>query len=458
MRSRIHLALAALLVCATAVSAQQPAAPYTLDVEYHTLDNGLKVVLSRDTTAPTAVVAVYYNIGLRIEPKDRTGFAHLFEHMMFQGSEHLGKNQFISLVSSNGGVLNGSTRFDYTNYFQIVPAHTVETILWAEADRMWGLDITQDNLTNQQGVVKNEVRVNVLNQPYGGFPWLTLPQHANTNWYNAHNFYGDLAHLDAATLEDVRQFFKTYYSPNNAVVVVRGDIDKAQTLAWVKEYFGGIPRADVPAMPDISEPRQEQEKRVEQEDPLATRPALAVGYHHPKRNTPEYFAMGLIDQILVQGNDSRLYQALVQEKGLTGDVTGGANVLLGNMFNINGPTLWTAFLFHDADKTADQILTAIDAEIEKLRTTPVTAEELSRALTKQRSSLYSETEQLFGFGAVDLLASYALFDDDPSRVNQLEARFAQVTPELIQKTAQEYLRPTNRTILIVKPGKKGDAQ
>lgn len=458
MRSVLRFAFLAALTLPVSALAQQPAGQYTLDVDYHTLDNGLKVVLSRDTTAPTAVVAVYYNIGFRIEPKDRTGFAHLFEHMMFQGSEHLGKNQFISLIMSNGGVLNGSTRFDYTNYFQIVPAHTVETILWAEADRMWGLDITQANLTNQQGVVKSEVRVNVLNQPYGGFPWLDLPQHANTNWYNAHNFYGDLAHLDAATLGDVQEFFKTFYAPNNAVVVVRGDIDKTQTLEWVKKYFGGIPSQTVPPMPDISEPRQEKEKRVEQEDALATRPALAVGYHHPKRNTPEFYAMGLIDQILVQGSDSRLYQALVQGQGLTGDVTGGANVLLGNMFNINGPTLWTAFLFHDADKTSDQILAALDAEIEKLRTTPVSKAELDRALIKRRSSLFAETEQLFGFGAADLLASYALFDNDPAMVNRLEGEFAKVTPELILKTAQEYLRPANRTILIVKPGKKEDAQ
>src|SRR5690606_1129973 len=212
---------------------------------------------------------------------------------------------------SNGGIFNGSTRFDFTNYFQIVPAHTVETILWAEADRMRGLNITQENLTNQQGVVKNEVKVNVLNQPYGGFPWLDLPQVANTNWYNAHNFYGDLEDLDAATLEDVQSFFKTYYAPNNAVVVVTGDIDYDQTLGWIRQYVGGIPRAEVPALPDVSEPRQEKEKRSNKVDKLANRPALAIGYHHPPRHSPEYYAMGLIDQLLVQGQDSRLHQALV---------------------------------------------------------------------------------------------------------------------------------------------------
>ena len=167
-----HGAMAAIAVALTVTASAQPQR-VTIPVEYHKLDNGLKIVLSRDTSSPTAVIGVYYNIGFRIEPKDRTGFAHLFEHMMFQGSEHLGKNEFIGLVESNGGVLNGSTRFDFTNYYQIIPSHTVETILWGEADRMRGLNITQENLTNQQGVVKNEVRVNVLNTPYGGFPGWT---------------------------------------------------------------------------------------------------------------------------------------------------------------------------------------------------------------------------------------------------------------------------------------------
>ncbi|HSB93258.1 MAG TPA: insulinase family protein, partial [Flavitalea sp.] len=194
-----------------------------IPVTYYKLDNGLKVVLSPDKTAPTVGVGVYYNIGFRIEPKNRTGFAHLFEHMMFQGSQNLGKMEFIQLVQKNGGILNGSTRFDFTNYFEVMPAHKLETALWAEGDRMRGLAITQDNLTNQQGVVKNEVKVNVLNQPYGGFPWLDMPQYANENWYNAHNFYGDLADLDSANLEDVSNFFKTYYAPNNAVLVVVGD-------------------------------------------------------------------------------------------------------------------------------------------------------------------------------------------------------------------------------------------
>ena len=429
---------------------------FTVPVEYHTLDNGLKVVLSHDATAPIATVAVYYNIGFRIEPRDRTGFAHLFEHMMFQGSENLGKMEFIRLIQSNGGVLNGSTRFDFTNYFEIVPSHVLEMMLWGEADRMRALDVTQENLANQQGVVTNEVKVNVLNQPYGGFPWLDVPQYANSNWYNAHNFYGDLDDLEAATLEDVRGFFDTYYTPGNAVVVVTGDFDSARALGWIRKYFGAIPSRTPPAKPDVSEPRQEREKRASRADPLAPRPALAVAYHVPPRNTPEYFAMGLLDQILVQGRDSRLFQALVQERGLTGEVSGGIN-LLGNMFNVDGPTLWTVALFHDAETPADEILKVFDAEVEALRTAPVDPAALELARVKMRSAFYDAIEGTFGFGRADLLASFALFDDDPGRINRVEDEFARVTPELILKTAREYLRPTNRTILAVEPAPAKDA-
>jgi zinc protease len=471
MKSILRLAPAALLVAACATTPPATTAPATtpaaetaapqvtpaaapqqlqVPVDYHKLDNGLKVVLSPDRTAPTVAVAVYYGIGFRVEPRDRTGFAHLFEHLMFQGSENLGKMEFIKLVQSNGGVLNGSTRFDFTNYFEIVPAHTLETVLWAEADRMRGLAITQENLKNQQEVVKNEVRVNVLNQPYGGFPWLDLPQHANTNWYNAHNFYGDLSDLDAATLEDSRTFFKTYYAPNNAVVAITGDFDQAQALAWVRQYFGGIPAVPQPPKADISEPRQTEEKRHTKVDEKATRPALAVGWHAPAADTPEYYAMGIIDQILASGNDSWLYQDLVQTRGLTGEVASTMNAL-GNMFNINGPTLYMTWLFHDKEKTADEILSALDASVTRLQTQPVDAATLQRARVKMRSQLYDDVEGFFGFGRADLLASFALFYDDPQRINHIEEQFAKVTPELIQRTAQEYLRPTNRTVLVVNP-------
>ena len=429
--------------------AQSPTS-YQVPVVYDSLDNGLKVVFSPDTTAPTVIVAVYYQIGFRVEPKDRTGFAHLFEHMMFQGSENLGKMEFVKLVQDNGGVLNGSTRFDFTNYFEILPAHKLETALWAEADRMRGLKIDQSNLVNQQGVVKNEVKVNVLNQPYGGFPWLDMPQYANENWYNAHNFYGDLADLDAATLEDVQTFFDTYYAPNNAVLVVVGDFDPQDARGWVDQYFSDIPSATIPAQPDISEPEQTEEKRFVKKDSLINKPALAVAYHMPPRNSPEYYAMGLLDQLLLQGNNSLLYQKLVQEKGYTGEVSGGINYL-GNMFNYEGPMLWMADLKYDATVSDDSIMQAIDRVINHLSENGIDQDMLDLALVKMRSQLYDEISGFYGFGRADLLASFTLFDNDPTRINTLENELKEVTPELMTKTVREYLAPEHRTILLAEP-------
>jgi zinc protease len=238
--------------------------------------------------------------------------------------------------------------------------------------------------------------------------------------------------------------------------VVSGDIETKQTLQWVRQYFGGIPSSRLPARPDISEPRQEKEKRANKDDANANRPALSVGYHAPPRDTPEYYAMGLIDQLLVQGADSRLYQSLVQKHGFTGTVSGGTNPLLGSMFDINGPALWMVWLIHDADKKTDDILEAIDEEIVRLQSTPVSKADLELALVKRRSRLYAEYEQFVGFGRANLLAAYALFDDNPGKINQLENEFRKVTPALIQKTAREYLRSTNRTILTVTPKAKGN--
>ena len=458
------LATIALLAAALGVTPVPAAAQAAraIPIDYYRLPNGLRVVLSRDTTAPTVAVGAYYHIGFRNEPRDRTGFAHLFEHLMFQGSTNLGKLEFIKLVESNGGLLNGSTRFDFTNYFEVVPAHTLETILWAEADRMKGLAIDSANLKNQQEVVKNEVRVNVLNQPYGSFPWIDLPMTANENWFNAHNFYGDLADLDAATLTDAAAFFQKYYAPNNAVLAVVGDFDPAQARAWVRKYFGGIPAVELPAPPDLTEPRQVAEKRASRVDSLATRPALGLAWHVPPRWTPEWFAFGLIDQILGQGRDARLFEALVQEKGYTGDVSAGINWGLGHQFNYQGPMLWMVSLYHDADVSPDSIVAAVDREVQALVDRPVDPATLARARTKMRASLYDIMESFSGFGTLDLLASFALFDDAPDRANQLEAGFARVTPALIQRTAREYLRAGNRTVYTIVPGARqaaaGDPQ
>ncbi len=440
------------------VSAQGKQSGINVPVTYYKLPNGLKVVLSPDRSSPLTVVAVYYNIGFRIEPRDRTGFAHLFEHLMFQGSKNLGKMEFIRLVESNGGVLNGSTRFDFTNYYAVVPAHKLETILWAEADRMRGLDITQENLKNQQGVVGNEVKVNVLNQPYGSFPWIDLPMAAFTNWYNSHNFYGELKDIEAATLGDAKTFFDKYYSPQNAVVVVTGDLDEAQAKTWITKYFANIPSQKADAIPDLTEPKQTEEKTVTRVDKLAKKPAVGFGYQMPKRGTPEYYAMGLLDQILLQGEDSMLYQELVKNKAYTSQINGGINGYLGNMFNYNGPMLFSVDLIHDDKYTAPEILAASDAVIAQVQNKPVDQATIDRAMVKLRSGLYDTMSQFGGVGKADLLACFALFDDKPESINQIEANFRKVTPALIQQTAKDYLRKTNRTVVILNVEKAAAAE
>lgn len=440
------------------VLAAEGPAPFTVPITYYKLPNGLKVSLSRDTTAPLVVVAVYYNIGFRIEPKNRTGFAHLFEHLMFEGSKNLPKGEFDKLIEGNGGVSNGSTRFDFTNYFEVVPAHVLEPMLWGEADRMKGLALSEENLKNQQGVVGNEVKVNVLNRPYGGFPWLDMPQYANKNWYNAHNFYGDLADIEAATLPEAKEFEQTFYAPNNAALALVGDFDEDQAKKWIEKYFGAIPPSKLPEKPDLSEPRQEAEKRFTKVDKLAEKPALAIAYHMPERLTPEHYAMVLLDQILLQGDDSLLTQELVKKRGFTDSVDGGINYPLGNAFNYNGPMLWTASLIHDATAKPDQILAAADPVIDSLREKPVTKEQIDRALVKLRAQFYKDMTQFGGLGRADLMASFSLFNDNPALINNLERDLRQVTPELIEKTAKEYLRSTNRTVLGLEAGAAGKAQ
>jgi zinc protease len=450
--ARAMVVLAAMiLLCSSAASAGPGgAAEFKVPVEYYKLPNGLRVVLSPDHTAPTICVGVYYRIGFRIEPRDRTGFAHLFEHMMFQGSQNLGKMEYIRLVQQNGGILNGSTRFDFTNYFEVLPSNKLETALWAEADRMGGLAVNEDNLKNQQGVVGNEVKVNVLNRPYGGFPWIDMPMAANANWFNAHNFYGDLKDIDAATLKDVQDFFKTYYAPNNAALAIVGDFEPAEAKKFVEKYFGPLKASQLPPVPDLTEPKQEKEKRVTKTDVLAKRPAIAVGYHMPDRNTPDYYAMVLIDSLLIEGDDSLLHQELVQKRGLTGSVNGGIN-LLGNAYDYDGPMLFIMNMIYDPATSPDTILEAMGGVIEPLRSKPVDQKTLDRARIKLRSDLYDTIGGQGGFGLVDLLASFALFDDNPARINSLVAEFEKVTPAQIQKTAQEYLRPENRTVIVLNP-------
>ena len=427
---------------------------YRVPVEYYRLRNGLRVVLSPERSVPTVTVATHYHIGWRLEPEGRTGFAHLFEHLMFQESTNLAKGEANQIIQGNGGVGNGQTHYDYTNYYEIVPSHALEPVLWVEAERLRGLAVGAESLKNQQEVVKNEVRVNVLNRPYGGFGWLDVPQYANANWHNAHNFYGDLADIDAATLDDVRAFYDTYYTPRNAVLVVAGDFDTAQAKAWIEQYFGPLADRPEPSRPDVSEPAQTEEKRATRTDPLAPRPALALAYHVPARNSRDWYAFSLLSAVLLDGEESRLWRRLVREKGYSDSVSGGINYG-GSLFDYDGPTLWTVTLLHDASTADADIVREFDRVVADLAQQPVTADERQRASTRLRSSFYDLAGDSRRVGLVTLLASFALFDDDPGRVNRIETEFGRITAADLERVAREYLVPTNRTVLRLVPGAEG---
>ena len=418
--------------------------PLNIPVVYYKLPNGLKVVISEEHTAPVVTVAVYYNVGFRLEPKGRTGFAHLFEHMMFQGSANVKKFEHAKFIEANGGSLNGHTDFDYTNYYQTLPSNRVELGLWLESDRMRSLDVSEENLKNQQNVVSEEVRVNVLNQPYQFFEWISLWENAFTNWNNSHNGYGDLAEINAATIEDVRNFFKTYYAPNNAVLSVVGDVDVNEVKKMVEKYFANIPNQPTPPRADLTEPPQTKEKRVSQKDKLANLPALAVGYHLPPQNAPDFPAMALLVQILQGGDSSRWYQRLVKEKELTLDLSGGLNYF-GNEFDYTGPMIMTTRTTYKPGHTADEILREMDAVIADIATKGVAEKELADAKVQYRSGFYSQVES--SFGKAHLLSALALFRDDPQQINSLLTPFESVTAAQVKAAAAKYLVATNRTVI-----------
>jgi zinc protease len=458
---------ATLVVCLAAMAASVPAAQgrpapqasasssssFSVPVVYRKLSNGLRVVISENHAAPVVIVEVMYRIGFRIEPKERTGFAHLFEHLMFQGSEHVGKFEHVRIVNENGGVLNGSTRFDHTNYFEVMPSNALELAMWLEADRMRSPKITPETLKNQQDVVSEEVRVNVLNQPYAAFEWLGLPQKANTNWYNAHNFYGDLTDLQAATLDDVKKFFDTYYAPNNAVLVVSGDAMPDEVMRFAEKHFGGIPSRPLPPRPDISEPPQKEEKFVTESDKLARTPAIAFGYHLPERMTADFFALSLLDPLLVSDESAKLYQALIKENQIASDVTGGFNYGLGNNFDYNGPMLYTFRVDYKPDLKGADVLKVVDKVIAAVQEHGITDDELKQAKVNFRSSFLENLEGggIPGFGRADLLAALALYDDNPNRINTILADLDKVTTADVQQAAKKYLVPTNRTTIDRRP-------
>lgn len=426
--------------------------PLQIPVEHKILSNGLHVVIVPDPTAPVVTVGVYYKIGFRLEPQGRSGFAHLFEHMMFQGSENAGKMQHIKLINSSGGVLNGSTMYDVTNYYEAVPSNALERILWLEADRMRALKVDDENLRNQRDVVKEEVRVNVMNQPYGGFPWLDMPPVAFRNWANAHNFYGDFADLDAASLTDVQAFFRTYYIPNNAVLLILGDVSASDGLGLAEKYFANIPAAPPPRFADPTEPKQSEERRGDVVEKFGTLPAMAIGYVMPERRTPDWCSMALLDQALHGGRAGRIYRELVLEKQLAVEADGG----IDDIFGYNGPTQMTTRILHKPEIASDATLAAFDAIIRGIQEKGITETELEQLKVKWRSDYFATLEGGRGgymprYGLMHLLACFTLFDGEPRLVNSIMDGFLGVSKEQVQDVACRYLKPENRAIVFRKP-------
>ena len=426
--------------------------PLHISIEHKTLANGLHVVVAPDSTAPVVTVGVYYKIGFRLEPQGRSGFAHLFEHMMFQGSENAPKMQHIKLVNSSGGVLNGSTMYDVTNYFEAVPSNAVERILWLEADRMRALKVDDENLRNQRDVVKEEVRVNVMNQPYGGFPWLDMPPVAFRNWANAHNFYGDFADLDAASLADVQTFFHTYYVPNNAVLLILGDVNPADGFSLAEKYFGNIPAGPAPQFTDATEPQQTEERRGEVVEKYGTLPAIAVGYVMPPRRTLDWHAMALLDQALHGGRAGRVYRELVLEKQIAVEADGGVD----DIFGYNGPSQMTTRIFHKPEISSEETLAVFDGIIRAVQEKGIIDSELDQLKIKWRSDYFATLEGGRGghmpkYGLMHLLACFTLFDGEPQLVNTILDGFLAVTRGQVQDVARKYLQSQNRAIVFRKP-------
>ena len=317
---------------------------------------------------------------------------------------------------------------------------------------MRALKVDDENLRNQRDVVKEEVRVNVMNQPYGGFPWLDMPPVAFRNWANAHNFYGDFADLDAASLADVQTFFRTYYVPNNAVLLILGDVNLADGFSLAERYFGSIPSGTPPQFADPTEPPQAEERRGDVVEKFGTLPAMAVGYVMPTRRTPDWCAMALLDQALHGGRAGRVYRELVLEKQIAVEADGGVD----DIFGYDGPSQMTTRIFHKPEISSDDTLAAFDQIIREMQEKGITDSELEQLKVKFRSDYFATLEGGRGghmpkYGLMHLLACFTLFDDEPQLVNTILDGFLAVTKERVQDAARKHLRPQNRAIVFRKP-------
>jgi predicted Zn-dependent peptidase len=436
------LTFAARAVCAQQLIAQtDPSAKANriqIPFKEYKLDNGLRVILSEDHTAPTYSIAVTYNVGSRNEREGRTGFAHLFEHMMFQGSENVGKGEHFLLVYDNGGSMNGTTNTDRTNYFQTLPANQLDLGLFLEADRMRSLAITQANLDNQRNAVQEEKRLRSDNQPYGKTNE-AVTETAYDNFAYKHSVIGSMEDLNAATVGDVAQFFKIYYAPNNAVLTLVGDFKSDEALAKIKKYFGNIPSQPAPPAPDMTEPEQKAERRKTIEDNFAQLSRLDISYKIPAGNTPDWYALSVLDQILAGGASSRLYQKMVKEKEVAIAVAAFAQERRGpslnSFFVIARPTVAN---LADLEKMVYE-------EIDRIKTEPVADWEMEKVHMQLRRSRAQSLQSTLARATT--LGQYAVYYNDPNLINTIGEKYAQVTKDDIQRVARKYLVYTNRTVV-----------
>jgi zinc protease len=418
-----------------------------IPIQQYTLKNGLRVVLSEDHSAPTYSICVTYDVGSRDEKPGHTGFAHLFEHMMFQGSENVGKGEHFILIENNGGGMNGTTNTDRTNYFETLPANQLDLGLFLESDRMKSLAVTETNLDNQRNAVQEERRLRVDNQPYGKTSE-AISDTAYDNFGYKHSTIGSMADLNAASLEELKDFFRIYYAPNNAVLALVGDFKKEEALAKIKKYFEGIPSQPAPARPDMAEPQQNAERRKSIEDGFAQVPRIDIVYKIPAYNSPDYMPLNVLMSILGSGQSSRLYQELVKEKQLAANVFASAAARratgLASIIALVRPGV-----------KMDDVENTVYGEVDKVQTEPVADWELEKIRLKYRHDHAAQLSSTLS-RAVQL-AYYTVAWNDPEVINTEESRLDAVTKEDLLRVAKKYLIPTNRTVITTVPQPKTTA-
>jgi predicted Zn-dependent peptidase len=446
------LGLVALVGLATLAAAQQaeqepaaaaPSSPLArLPIRRERLDNGLRVVLSSDRTVPTVAVSVYYDVGSRNEVRGRSGFAHLFEHMMFQGSENVAKGEHFSLVMNRGGSMNGTTNHDRTNYFETLPSNELALGLWLEADRMRSLAVTEENFENQRQVVMEEWRQSYRNQPYAMSSLRINELSYGDYWPYAHSTIGDVRDLENAPLSAVQQFFDTYYRPNNAVLSISGDFDPDEAMEMVRRYFGAIQGQPVREYASGELPPQTSERTETMQDPLAERPAFHIAWHIPPSREADHYALEMMGLVLGDGDSSRLYQELVKERELCQEIFVGTD-------DRRGPDLFSVWAIMSSGHTGNEARERIYAQIDSLTRRGVTDRELEKARNRVRS--------LFIFGLQSnlqrsqRLAEYELYYGNAETIREELARYNAVTSDDIRRVAGQYFAATNRTVLDVVP-------